>query len=91
MTGIVRPAMFPKDQGHPSAPEEDPWIAHGYLVAGVLAYGGLGFLADRWLGTSFLVVVGILLGATLGIYMTFKRFGGFPTKHDKQSHGKETE
>jgi F0F1-type ATP synthase assembly protein I len=83
--------MSPTDPEHQSDPEQDPWLAHGYLVAGVLLYGGLGYLADRWLGTSFLVVVGILFGATLGIYMTFKRFGGYPTKHDKQSHGKETE
>ncbi|HEX5770799.1 MAG TPA: hypothetical protein VGD51_18575 [Nocardioidaceae bacterium] len=37
-------------------------------------YGFLGWLADRWLGTSFLVVVGILGGAGLGLYMTFNRF-----------------
>ena len=33
-----------------------------------------GWLADQWLGTSFLVAVGILVGAGLGIYMTFARF-----------------
>lgn len=37
-------------------------------------YGVLGWLADQWLGTSFLVVLGILLGAGFGIYMTFARF-----------------
>lgn len=37
-------------------------------------YGLLGWLVDRWLGTSFVVVIGILLGAGLGIYMTFARF-----------------
>jgi F0F1-type ATP synthase assembly protein I len=50
----------------------------------VLFYGGLGWALDRWLGTSFLVVVGILSGAGLGIYMTFARFGGFPAKDDDQ-------
>jgi hypothetical protein len=40
----------------------------------VLVYGLLGWLADRWLGTSFLVVLGILAGAGLGLYMTFVRF-----------------
>lgn len=52
----------------------DPWHAFGYLTAGVGLYGFLGWLADRWLGTSFLVVIGILLGAGLGLYMTFARF-----------------
>ena len=73
---------------HPPTEQGDPWAAFGYLVAGVLLYGALGWLADWWLGTSFLVVVGILFGAGLGIYMTFKRFGGFPTgpdEHDEQS------
>jgi ATP synthase protein I len=53
----------------------DPWQGFGYLVAGVLFYGFLGWLADRWLDTHLLVVVGILIGAGLGIYMTFGRFG----------------
>jgi uncharacterized protein YneF (UPF0154 family) len=30
-------------------------------------------LLDRWLGTSWLVVIGILLGAALGLYLTWKR------------------
>ncbi|MEO9325531.1 hypothetical protein ABFT23_18705 [Nocardioides sp. C4-1] len=52
----------------------DPWAVFGYLVAGVLLYGGAGWLLDRWWGTSFMVVVGILFGAGLAIYMTFARF-----------------
>lgn len=53
-------------------------MAFGYLVAGVLLYGAAGFGLDRWLGTSFLVVVGILLGATLGTYQTWARFKAPP-------------
>jgi hypothetical protein len=45
-------------------------------VSGVAVYGLLGWLADRWLGTQFLVAVGILAGAGMGIYMTFARFNG---------------
>ena len=56
------------------APQGDPWHAFGSLVSGVLMYGLLGWLADRWLGTSFLVVLGILLGAGFGLYMTWARF-----------------
>lgn len=55
-------------------PSGDPWHAFGYVVSGVAVYGVLGWLADRWLGTSFLVAVGILVGAGIGIYMTFARF-----------------
>lgn len=74
--------MTPQNPG--SIPDEapfagDPWHAFGYLVSGVAVYGILGWFADRWLGTSFLVVLGILLGAGFGIYMTFARFNrGIP-------------
>ncbi len=50
-------------------------MAFGYVVSGVLLYGFAGWLLDRWLGTVFLVAIGILLGAALGIYQTFARFG----------------
>lgn len=63
------------DGDAPSEPAHgDPWHAFGYLVSGVVMYGLLGWLIDRWWGTSFMVVVGILVGAALGIYMTFARF-----------------
>lgn len=55
-------------------PTGDPWQAFGYVVAGVAFYGFLGWLADRWLGTTFLVAVGLVLGAGLGVYMTYARF-----------------
>ncbi|KAB2808869.1 hypothetical protein ACIRN4_09955 [Pimelobacter simplex] len=55
-------------------PKGDPWHAFGYITAGVAFYGLLGWLADRWLGTDFIVAVGILFGAALGIYQTAARF-----------------
>ena len=64
--------------GEPAAaqdsPRGDPWHAFGYLVAGVALYGFLGWLADQWLGTSVLVAIGIVVGAVLGLYLTFSRF-----------------
>ncbi len=58
-------------------------MAFGYLVSGVLLYGLIGWLFDRWLGTSFLVAVGILLGAVLGTYQTWMRFK--PSETDDQT------
>jgi len=46
-----------------------------YLIAGVLVWGGAGWLADRVLGTSFLTPIGIVLGAAAGIYVIIQRFG----------------
>jgi ATP synthase protein I len=62
-------------------PHGDPWHAFGYLVSGVLFYGGIGWVLDRWLDTRFLVIIGILIGAALGIYLTFARFGGLTRRH----------
>lgn len=74
------PNPAPDRNASQESPQGDPWHAFGYLVAGVLVYGALGWLVDRWLDTSFVVVIGILAGAGLGIYMTFARFnrGGGP-------------
>ena len=65
------------------APKTDPWHAFGYLTSGVAMYGVLGWLLDRWLGTSFLVAVGILTGAGLGLYLTIARLsaGAAPDEH----------
>lgn len=66
----------------PAAPDDrptgDPWHAFGYIVSGVGVYGVLGWLADQWLGTTYLVAIGILVGAGFGIYMTFARFNKVP-------------
>ncbi len=77
MTAIVRDAMA--QQNPPAAapddsPRGDPWHAFGYLVSGVLMYGLIGWGLDLWLGTSWLVVIGIVVGAGLGLYLTWSRF-----------------
>lgn len=52
----------------------DAWHAFGYLVSGVVIYGAVGWALDRWWGTGYLVVIGILLGVVLGLYATWARF-----------------
>lgn len=83
----MKPRQVPSEK-----PSGDPYRALGYIVSGVLLYGALGWLADSWLGTSFLVVLGILLGAGLGFWMVFKTFGYRPADdppetRDHQSGG----
>ena len=63
-----------EDSGSSESGHGDPWLAFGYLVSGVLMYGLIGWALDQWWDTSFLVVVGILVGAGLGLYMTWARF-----------------
>ena len=85
--------VSPSGSASGGSPQGDPWHAFGYLVAGVLLYGGIGLLLDHWLGTRFLVVVGILFGAGLGIYATWSRFripideGGKPGVSGKSGPG----
>lgn len=77
-------AASPEDR-----PRGDPWHAFGYIVSGVAFYGFLGWLLDRWLGTGFLVAIGILIGAGLGIYLTFARFNR--VRPDDQPHDQQHE
>ena len=46
-----------------------------YLISGVLVYGLLGWLGDHYLGTRFLLPVGIVGGAALGVFVIIRRFG----------------
>ena len=46
-----------------------------YLLAGVLLYGALGWLADHLLGTGFWLPIGIVLGAAAAAYTIIRRFG----------------
>ena len=80
MAAIVRCAMTQQKNPSPGAgqqpdsPKGDPWHAFGYILSGVVLYGILGWVLDQWLGTTFLVAIGILLGAGFGLYMTWSRF-----------------
>ena len=46
-----------------------------YLISGVLVYGLLGWLGDHYIGTKFLLPIGIVAGAAFGVYMIIRRFG----------------
>lgn len=46
-----------------------------YLLAGPAGFGAIGWLLDRWLGTGFLLVVGLLGGMALSIYVIWLRYG----------------
>ena len=45
------------------------------MIAGLLAYGGLGWLLDRWLGTAWFLPIGLILGVGLGVYYVVAKFG----------------
>jgi ATP synthase protein I len=52
------------------------WAVMGTLIAGILAWGGLGLLADYLLGFRWLFLpIGMVLGAGGGIYLVYLRYG----------------
>ena len=57
-----------------SVGEASAWTASAYLITGPALYGGLGWLVDRWIGTSFLLPVGILAGMALSFYVVTVRY-----------------
>ncbi len=85
ITASVGSAM----NGHGEAGRDEPRLARSeksagmdvgmrvlsYLIAGVALYGFLGWLGDHFLGTRFLLPVGIVAGAALGCYVIIRRFG----------------
>lgn len=88
MTASVGPAM--NDQGmldkgraglrrsEASAGMDQGLRVLSYLISGVLFYGGLGWVGDHFLGTGFLLPVGIVAGAAFGVYIVIRRFGQVP-------------
>lgn len=54
------------------------------MLAGMILWGGIGYLADRWAGTRFLVAIGVLVGLGLGVYLVFLRFGRPEQRTDEQ-------
>ena len=60
----------------PPKPEKkvDPYAITGYLLAGMVLYGGLGWLIDRWAGTSNVYApIGVIFGLAAGLYLTFRQ------------------
>ena len=53
----------------------EAWSVFGYLISGMAAYGGIGWIAGRLTHLSFLFPVGMLTGLILGIVLILYRYG----------------
>jgi ATP synthase protein I len=51
------------------------WSIFGYLLSGLLFWGGAGYFLDRWLNTRYFLLGGLLLGVGAAIYLIWLRFG----------------
>jgi len=55
--------------------ENAMWTIFGYLLSGLLFWGGVGWAVDNWLGTSYFTLIGLLVGMGGAIYLVWLRFG----------------
>lgn len=51
------------------------WSIVGYMLSGLLFWGGVGYLADKYFNTTYLILVGLLLGMGGALYLIWLRFG----------------
>jgi ATP synthase protein I len=69
------PANSDSRQGSSRSDENEGWAVFSYLIAGMAAYGGIGWLAGHFAHLAFLFPVGMLLGLVLGIVLILYRYG----------------
>ncbi|MCU1593284.1 MAG: hypothetical protein JWO12_676 [Frankiales bacterium] len=55
--------------------QDDAWAASGLLMAGVVVWGGAGYLVSEWLDNQLFVMVGLLLGTGTALYGIWFRYG----------------
>jgi hypothetical protein len=51
------------------------WNIIGLLLAGMIAWGGIGWLVDRATGARLFLPFGILIGLGGALYLVIKRYG----------------
>lgn len=52
------------------------WSIIGTLLGGILVWGGIGFLLDRWLDLRWLFLpIGMVVGMGASIYLVYLRYG----------------
>ena len=56
-------------------PEAAAWNVLSYLLAGLLGFGLPAWFLDQWLGTTWIVLVGILLGMAVAMITIWFRYG----------------
>jgi len=51
------------------------WTIFGYMLSGLLIWGGIGYGLDRLLGRDFFLLGGLLLGMGSALYLIWLRYG----------------
>jgi ATP synthase protein I len=68
---------------------DSAWMIVSHLLAGIILYGGIGWLLGLWLGhQGAFVAAGVILGSALSMYLVHVRVsqldGDIPTKHKRR-------
>src|SRR3954462_5029504 len=66
--GAPRPRPENPADSQPSGADVG-WGITGTMLSGIVVWGGVGLALDRWLGTRFFVLIGVLLGLGVAIYL----------------------
>jgi F0F1-type ATP synthase assembly protein I len=76
MAGDRSPQRPRGDDGN-AAGAGQGWTAISYLIGGMLVWGGVGWLIDRWIHSGGIATaIGVVLGAAGGVYLIVRRMGG---------------
>jgi ATP synthase protein I len=77
------PARRPGPDSRPD-PDDDPrirdthnaaWNIVSYLLSGMLVWGGVGWLLDRWAGREVLFFpIGVIVGVVAALYLVHVRY-----------------
>jgi len=73
---MLRPMPDPANRGTGWSGVATGWAITSTLLAGMLVWGGIGYLADRLLWSSrVFTAIGVVLGAVCGTYLVYLRYG----------------
>lgn len=76
MAGQQPPGTPPEDDSPPPPNSNGGYVAISYLIGGMVVWGGIGWLVDRWLGTEGIALgIGAVLGEAAGVYLIARRLG----------------
>lgn len=76
MTGQEPPKNPRGDDGQNPPDTGMGMTAVAYLLSGMLVWGGIGWLADHWVGTRGIFAgIGAVVGMAGGVYLIVRRLG----------------
>jgi F0F1-type ATP synthase assembly protein I len=69
----VEPQQTSRGPRSPRPREADGWAIMSYMIAGMILYGGVGWLVGHWTGIPVLFPVGMILGIACSIVLIIYR------------------